>query len=76
MDRLVYSGLILFGIGLLALSVYGMYHGMYQLIFVSDEPSIIKLGIGGMVIGMVVILFSVIRERIKEVSSDDVGGKY
>ncbi len=72
MDRLVYSGLIIFGIGLSVLSVYGMY----QLIFVSDAPSIIKLGIGGMVIGIAVILFSVIRDRSKEVSSEDVGSKY
>ncbi len=72
MDRLVYSGVIIFGICLSVLSVYGMY----QLIFVSDAPFIIKLGIGGMVIGMVVILFSVIRERIKEVSSEDAGSKY
>ena len=69
MDRLVYSGVIIFGICLSVLLVYWMY----QLIFVSDAPSIIKLGIGGMVIGMAVILFSVIKDRLKEVSSEDAG---
>ena len=71
MDRLVYSGVIIFGVCLSVLSVYGMYQFL-----VSDTPSIIKLGVGGMVIGIAVILFSVIRDRLKEVSSEDVGSKY
>ena len=51
-------------------------HQRLQMTGCFHAPFIIKLGIGGMVIGMVVILFSVIRDRFKEVSSEDVGGKY
>jgi tetrahydromethanopterin S-methyltransferase subunit E len=71
LDRMVNFGLVLFGLGLIVLLGYWMYH----LIIASKIQVGIKLALVSMVIGLCIILFSVIKERFKEASSEDVGRK-
>jgi tetrahydromethanopterin S-methyltransferase subunit E len=64
-------GLILFGLGVVVLLGYWMW----QVVIVSKISFGIKIAVMSMVIGLWIILFSVIRERVKEASSEDVGRK-
>jgi hypothetical protein len=68
LDRTVNFGLILFGLGVIVLFGYWIYF----VVVVSDISFGIKLGVSGMLIGGSVILYSVMRDRLKEVSSEDV----
>jgi anti-sigma factor RsiW len=60
------SGLFLVFAGWLALVIYGLYEAFRS----QDEPVFSKIAVAAVLIGFVVLLFSVIRERIQTYKAD------
>ncbi|MEA1963559.1 MAG: hypothetical protein U9O41_00260 [Candidatus Aerophobetes bacterium] len=59
-------GFIFLGVSLCILAGYGLYHFVKSLTI----PFIVKIAILGLVVGIVCILVSLIRERLKEVKNN------
>jgi len=61
----------------LALLISGMLlfvsFGLYKFFEAKDVPLVIRIGSIGVILGIVLILISLIRERIKESSKDNLG---
>ena len=47
--------------------------GLYKFFEAKDTPLIIRIGSTGVILGIVLILISLIKERIKESSKDQLG---
>lgn len=63
MNKLRSLGILIFIAGILILIIYAMY----ELFQASDVPLIIKYSLTAVFIGLIVILCSLISERLKEV---------
>jgi len=62
-------GLSLFAGGILLFVGFGLY----KFFEAKDTPLIIRIGSTGVILGIVLILISLIKERIKESSKDQLG---
>ncbi|HIH36868.1 MAG TPA: hypothetical protein HA232_03050 [Methanocellales archaeon] len=64
MEKVRFFGFILLGIGVIICLSYALYH----FIKASEVPLVIRLGVVGILTGIVFLLISVIRERFEEVT--------
>ncbi|MDD2666726.1 MAG: hypothetical protein PHD13_06150 [Methanocellales archaeon] len=62
MEKVRLFGFALFGFGVIICLTYALYH----FIKASEVPLIIRLGVVGIIAGVVFLLISVIRERFEE----------
>ncbi len=60
MDRIEFAGAILIMLAIVILAGYGLY----MFVQAADVPVIIRIGIVALVVGFLVILLSVTRERL------------
>jgi len=58
-------GLTVFFIGLFAVVGFGLYKFFED----SSIPAVVRLGIVGIILGIIIILISLVRERLKEKNS-------
>lgn len=63
-------GWILFSIGAIVLLTYGLYHAVESLIADPGLAPVVKLGMLGVIAGLVILLVSVIREKLFTAKSD------
>ena len=68
MNKLLFSGLALLGVGAMILVSYGIYH-----LAGSDLPHIIKIAFALIVIGLVLALIYVIRDRLRAIREEEIG---
>lgn len=66
MDRIEFAGAILIMFAIVILAGYGLY----MFVQAADVPIIIRLGIVALVVGFLVILLSVIRERLLDMQRE------
>ncbi len=59
-------GLTIFSVGGLALIGFGLYKFLYSFFQDASVPQVIKWGITGLILGTIIMLVSLIVERIKE----------
>jgi hypothetical protein len=59
-------GLTIFSIGILLLASFGLYKFLEIIFRDTNIHIVIKVGIAGLILGVVVILISLVIERIKE----------
>ena len=59
-------GLTIFSLGALVLIGYGLYELVAALWQDTDIPIIIKLGIVGVILGVLILLIALVSERIKD----------
>ena len=62
MEKVRFFGFILLGIGVIILLAYALYH----FVKASEVPLVIRLGVVGILTGIIFLLISVIRERFEE----------
>jgi len=55
-------GLIIFFVGLFAI----VFFGLYKFFEDSTVPVLIRWGIGAIILGVIILLFSLIKEKIKD----------
>jgi len=66
MKRLNALGLTIFSVGGLTLIGFGLYRFLYSFFQDTSVPLAIKWGIAGLILGTIIMLVSLIIERIKE----------
>jgi predicted anti-sigma-YlaC factor YlaD len=57
-------GWILFSVGAIILIAFGLYQGLSQFFADPEVSLLVKIGVGGLGFGLIILLVSVIRERI------------
>jgi hypothetical protein len=67
MNKLLFSGLALLGVGAMVLASYGIYH-----LAVSDLPLIIKIALAFIVTGLGLALIYVIRDRLRAIKEEGI----
>ena len=67
MNKLLFSGLALLGVGILILASYGIYH-----LAGSDLPPIIKIALVLIVIGLGLAFIYVIRDRLRAIKEEGI----
>jgi len=67
MNKLLFSGLALLGVGAMILASYGLYH-----LAGSDLPPIIKVALALIVIGLGLALIYVIRDRMRTLKEEGI----
>lgn len=65
-------GAIIFGIGATLLVGYWAYEAIIFVLLENDLPLIIRIGIAGILIGIVVVLFGLIVERITDKKTEKI----
>lgn len=59
-------GLTIFSLGALALIAFGFYKAIGPFLIESEIPFIVKSGIIALILGVIIILISLVFERVKE----------
>ena len=67
MNKLLFSGLALLGVGIMILASYGIYD-----LAGSDLPPIIKIALVFIVIGLGLALIYVIRDRLRAIKEEGI----
>ncbi len=67
MNKLLFSGLALLGVGAMILASYGIYH-----LAGSDLPPIIKIALVFIVIGLGLAFIYVIRDRLGAIKEEEI----
>ncbi len=67
MNKLLFSGLALLGVGITILASYGIYH-----LAGSDLPPIIKIALALIVIGLGLAFIYVIRDRLRAIKEEGI----
>jgi hypothetical protein len=67
MNKLLFSGLALLGVGVMILATYGIYH-----LAGSDLPPIIKIALVLIVIGLGLAFIYVIRDRLRAIKEEGI----
>ena len=67
MNKLLFSGLALLGVGILILASYGIYH-----LAGSDLPPIIKIALVLIIIGLGLAFIYVIRDRLRAIKEEGI----
>ncbi len=67
MNKLLFSGLALLGVGVMILASYGIYH-----LAGSDLPPIIKIALVLIVIGLGLAFIYVIRDRLRAIKEEGI----
>lgn len=67
MNKLLFSGLALLGVGAMILATYGIYH-----LAGSDLPPIIKIALVLIVIGLGLAFIYVIRDRLRAIKEEGI----
>lgn len=67
MNKLLFSGLALLGVGIMILASYGVYH-----LAGSDLPPIIKIALALIVIGLGLAFIYVIRDRLRAIKEEGI----
>ena len=67
MNKLLFSGLALLGVGAMILASYGLYH-----LAGSDLPPIIKIALVLIVIGLGLAFIYVIRDRLRAIKEEGI----
>lgn len=67
MNKLLFSGLALLGVGIMILASYGIYH-----LVGLDLPPIIKIALALIVIGLGLALIYVIRDRLRAIKEEGI----
>ena len=63
-------GWLLMGAGLTLLLGFGMWQLLYEFLLSSEEPLVVRLGVGGVTAGTLVLLVSFIRDRLRAYGSE------
>jgi hypothetical protein len=63
-------GLTIFWVSVAALFGYGIFELISSFFLKSDEPLMIKLGITGLILGILLMLISLVFERISDKKSE------
>jgi hypothetical protein len=63
MKKIYLVGLLLLAVGAIVLAAYGLYHFLRA----SEIPLIVRMAAAGILVGIGIMLYSLIRERLKEV---------
>ena len=67
MNKLLFSGLALLGVGIMILASYGIYD-----LAGSDLPPVIKIALAFIVIGLGLALIYVIRDRLRAIKEEGI----
>lgn len=59
-------GLTIFSIGALILTGFGLYKFFSTILKDTDIPAIVKWGLVSLILGVIIILISLIKERLKD----------
>ena len=63
MRKVYLAGLLLLAAGAIILAAYGLYHFLKA----PEIPLIVRAGVAGILIGIGIMLYSLVRERLREV---------
>jgi len=67
MNKLLFSGLALLGVGTMILASYGIYH-----LAGSDLPPIVKIALVLIIIGLGIAFIYVIRDRLRAIKEEGI----
>lgn len=63
MRKVYLAGLLLLAAGAIILAAYGLYHFLRA----SEIPIVVRAGVASILVGIGIMLYSLIKERLKEV---------
>lgn len=70
MNKTEIFGLLLIILAIVILAGYGLGYGLYVFVQAAEIPALIRIGVVALVIGFLIILLSLVRERLLDMQHE------
>ena len=66
------TGLVIFGLGAIALIGYWLYLMAIEFLWVTEIPFVIRFGVTGIILGVIITLIALVIERMKDKNNENL----